>query len=147
MSKKRMRIQIILILTFLISSCSGTKNLTELSELTIENKSSNKLIVDRKPDYGISGRDGCVVMGEISMNITELKYGKSIRGKIFDSETKEPLINAKLKLTIDQNGSEKTSDVYSDENGIYKSELVGELKKMEVEYIAYRTLRIDFEKR
>jgi len=142
-----MRIQIILILTFLISSCSGTKNLTELSELTIENKSSNKLIVDRKPDYGISGRDGCVVMGEISMNITELKYGKSIRGKIFDSETKEPLINAKLKLTIDQNGSEKTSDVYSDENGIYKSELVGELKKMEVEYIAYRTLRIDFEKR
>ena len=107
MSKKRMRIQIILILTFLISSCSGTKNLTELSELTIENKSSNKLIVDRKPDYGISGRDGCVVMGEISMNITELKYGKSIRGKIFDSETKEPLINAKLKLTIDQNGSEK----------------------------------------
>lgn len=131
----------------MISSCSGTKNLTELSELTIENKSSNKLIVDRKPDYGISGRDGCVVMGEISMNITELKYGKSIRGKIFDSETKEPLINAKLKLTIDQNGSEKTSDVYSDENGIYKSELVGELKKMEVEYIAYRTLRIDFEKR
>ena len=144
--QNRMRIQIILILTFMISSCSGTKNLTELSELTVENKSSNKLIVDRKPDYGFSGRDGCVVMGEISMNITELKNGKSISGKIFDSETKKPLINAKLKLTIDQNGSEKISDIYSDENGIYKSELIGELKKIEVEYIAYRSLKIDFEK-
>ncbi len=102
-----MRIKIILILTLLISSCSGTKNLTELSELTIENRPSNKLIVERKPDYGIDGRDGCVVMGEISMNINELEYGKSIRGKVFDSKTKEPLINAKLKLTIEQNGSLK----------------------------------------
>jgi hypothetical protein len=130
----------------LISSCSGTKNLTELSELTIENKSSNKLIIDRKPDYGISGRDGCVVMGEISMSITELKNGESVRGKVFDSKTKEPLINAKLKLTIDQNGSPRTSNIYSDNNGIYKSDLIGELKNIEVEYIAYRTLKIDFEK-
>ena len=141
-----MRIQIILILTFLISSCSGTKNLTELSELTVENRSSNKLIVDRKPDYGISGRDGCVVMEEISMNITELKNGKKVSGKIFDSKTKEPLINARLKLTIDQNGSKKTTEIYSDKNGFYNYELVGELKKMEVEYIAYRTLKIDFKK-
>ena len=146
MSKNRMRIQIVLILTILISSCSGTKNLTELSQLTIENKNSNKLIVDRKPNYGISGRDGCVVMEEISMNIIELKNGESVRGKIFDSKTKEPLINAKLKLTIDQNGSEKTAEIYSDESGIYQSELIGELKKMEVEYIAYRTLKIDFKK-
>lgn len=130
----------------MISSCSGTKNLTQLSELIIENKSSNKLIVERKPDYGISGRDGCVIMGEISMSITELKNGKSVRGKVFDSETKEPLINAKLKLTIDQNGSARTSNIYSDNNGIYKSDLIGELKSMEVEYIAYRILKIDFEK-
>jgi hypothetical protein len=129
MPKKRMRIQIILILTFVISSCSGTKNLAEFSELKIKNKSSNKLIVDRKPDYGISGRDGCVIMSAISMNITELENGKSIRGKVFESETKKPLIYAKLKLTIDQNGSEKTKEIYSDENGIYKSELNGKLKK------------------
>lgn len=141
-----MRIQIILILTFLISSCSGTKNLTEFSELTVENKSSNKFIVDRKPDYGISGRDGCVVMEEISMKITELKNGKKVSGKIFDSKTKEPLINARLKLTIDQNGSKNATEIYSDKNGFYNYELVGELKKMEVEYIAYRTLKIDFEK-
>ena len=141
-----MKIRIILILTILISSCGGTKNLIELSELTVENKRSNKLIVNRKPDYGISGRDGCVTMGEISMNISELNNKKSIRGKVFDSETKEPLINAKLKLSIEQNGSNKTSEINSDVNGIYEAEFNGELKKIEVEYIAYRTLKIDLEK-
>ena len=141
-----MRIKLILILTILISSCGGTKNLTELSELTIENQTSNKMIVNRKPDYGIDGRDGCVIMGEISMNITELENGKSIRGKLFDSKTKEPLINAKLILSIEQNGSTKKKEINSNENGIYQSELNGELKKIEVEYIAYRNLKIDIRK-
>ena len=141
-----MRINIILILTLLISSCSGTKNLTELSELTIKNQPSNELIVDRKPDYGIDGRDGCVVMGEISMNITELEYGESIQGKVFDSQTKEPLINAKLTLIIEQNGSLKKKEIKANENGIYQSDLNGELKKIEVEYIAYRKLKIDIGK-
>lgn len=140
-----MRIKEIIFASLLISSCGGTKNFTVLPELTLENKKANKLIIDRKPDYGISGRDGCVVMGEISMSITELENGKSVSGKVFDSEKKEPLINAKLKLTIEQNGSERTSEIYSGENGIYKSDLIGELKKMEVEYIAYRTLKIDFD--
>lgn len=146
MSKNYMRINIILILTLLISSCSGTKNLTELSELTIKNQPSNELIVDRKPDYGIDGRDGCVVMGEISMNITELEYGESIQGKVFDSQTKEPLINAKLTLIIEQNGSLKKKEIKANENGIYQSDLNGELKKIEVEYIAYRKLKIDIGK-
>ncbi len=141
-----MRIKIILILTVLIASCGGTKNLTELSELTVENKRLNKLIVDRKPDYGISGRDGCVIMGEISMNIAELNNGKSIRGKVFDSETKEPLINAKLKLSVKQNGMNSTSEINSDENGIYQAKFKGELKKIEVEYVAYRNLKINLEK-
>lgn len=142
-----MRIKEIILASVLVWSCGGTKNFTVLPELTLENEQANKLIVDRKPDYGISGRDGCVVMGEISMSISELENGKSVRGKVLDSEKNEPLINAKLKLTIEQNGSERTSEIYSDENGIYISDLNGELKKMEVEYIAYRTLKIDFGKR
>ena len=138
-----MRIQIILIAALFISSCSGTKNLTKLSVLTIDNRPVNKLIVDRKPDYGIDGRDGCIVMGEISMDISGLVNGKSIRGKVFDSETRDPLINAKLTLFIDQEGSTKKIEIVANENGIYKSELNGKLNKIEVDYIAYRTLKID----
>ncbi|MCH4554138.1 hypothetical protein [Aestuariibaculum lutulentum] len=141
-----MRIKEFLILTLLTLSCSGTKNLTELSELTIQNRSANELIIDRKPEYGDGQRDGCVFMEEISMNITELNNGKSIRGKVFDSKTKEPLINAKLKLFIEQNGSSKTLEIKTNENGFYNSDFKGKLKKIEVEYIAHRTLKVDLEK-
>tara|TARA_R110002049_G_scaffold307457_1_gene507997 strand:- start:176 stop:619 length:444 start_codon:yes stop_codon:yes gene_type:complete len=146
MSKNQMRVYIIIIAAILISSCSGTKNLTELSELTIDNRPVNKLIVDRNPDYGIDGRDGCVVMGEISMDIAELENGKSIRGKVFDSGTRNPLTNAKLTLFIDEEGSTKKIEIEANENGIYQSELNGKLNKIEVDYIAYRTLKIDIRK-
>ncbi|SDL01094.1 hypothetical protein SAMN05421823_104138 [Catalinimonas alkaloidigena] len=84
-------------------------------------------------------------MWEISMDIIDLSK-KSISGKIFNSKTKEPLINAKLTLSVEQNGSTKKIALISNENGIYQAELNGKLKKIEVEYIAYRNLKIDVEK-
>ncbi|TDQ28142.1 P-loop NTPase family protein [Zeaxanthinibacter enoshimensis] len=102
--------------------------------------------MDRKPDYGIDGRDGCVVMGEISMDIYGFENGKSIRGKVFGSETRDPLVNAKLTLFIDQEGSTKKIEIVANEDGIYQSVLNGKLSKIEVDYIAYRTLRIDIGK-
>ena len=140
-----MKIRIILILTILISSCGGTKNLTELSELTIQNQTANKFIVDRKPDYGDGNRDGCVIMDEISMDIDHLNE-RSISGKVFDSKTKEPLNNAKLTLITNQNGLTNKTIITSNFNGFFKSELNGKPTKIEVEYIAYRNLKINLEK-
>ena len=148
-AKKIMRTNLIILLTVLISSCSGTKNVAELSklsELTVENKSLNGLIVDRKPDYGISGRDGCVVMGEISMDIIELNKGKSIRGKVFDAENKNSMIKAGLILSMNQNGLTKSIEILSDENGIFQTDFNGKLEKIIVAYVAYRTLKIDFDR-
>ncbi|NAY90458.1 hypothetical protein GTQ34_00880 [Muricauda sp. JGD-17] len=103
--------------------------------------------MDRDPDYGIDRRDGCIVMGEISMNISQLEYGKSVRGKVFDAQTKEPLTNAKLILSIKQNGSTEKKKISTDENGIYQSDVLhGKLKKIEVEYLGYRNLKIDLKK-
>lgn len=116
-----------------------------MPELRIEDKTANNLIVDRKPDYGFVGRDGCVVMDEISMDINELNL-KLIRGKIFNSKTKEPLIGAQIYLFIIQNDSIQQIDIKADSDGLYKSELKGKLNKMNVEYIGYRNLKIDFQK-
>lgn len=140
-----MRKYLILILTFVITSCSGTKNLTELSELTIENRTANKFIVDRKPNYGDGNRDGCVIMEEISMDIDQINE-KSISGKVFDSKTKEPLSNAKLTLITNQNGLTNKTIITSNSDGFFKGELNGKPTKIEVEYIAYRNLKIDIGK-
>ena len=95
------RILILMFFTF-YCNCVVSQNLTEIPELRIENKIANKFIVDRQPDYGFVGRDGCVVMDEISMDIYELNQ-ILIRGKIFNSKTKEPLIGAQIYLFINQN--------------------------------------------
>ena len=135
-----------LIFISVFCNCVVSQNLTEIPELRIENKTSNKFIVDRKPDYGFVGRDGCVVLDEISMDIYELNE-KLIRGKIFNSKTKEPLAGALINLLITQNGSIQKIVIKSDANGSYKSDLNGKLNKMNVEYIAHRNLKIDFNKK
>ena len=137
----------ILILMFLTVFCNSvfSQSSTEMPELRIEDKTANNLIVDRKPDYGFVGRDGCVVMDEISMDINELNQ-KLIRGKIFNSKTKEPLIGAQIYLFIIQNDSIQQIDIKADSDRLYKSELKGKLNKMNVEYIGYRNLKIDFHK-
>ncbi|WP_236959947.1 carboxypeptidase-like regulatory domain-containing protein [Joostella atrarenae] len=106
----------------------------------------NRLIVDRKPNYGIMGSDGCVVMEEISMDITKLDNGSIIQGKVFDSNTKAPLINATLKLTTRQKDTNNTSTINTDKKGFYKSKLKGELTDIEIDYIGYRTLKVSFKK-
>ena len=132
---------------FLTVFCNSvvSQNSTEIPELRIENKTANKFIVDRKPDYGFVGRDGCVVMDEISMDINELNQ-KLIRGKIFNSKTKEPLIGAQIYLFITQNDSIQKLVIKTDSNGLYKSQLNGKLNKINVEYIGHRNLKIDFKK-
>ena len=130
---------------FLITliSCGGNQKVADLSELTVGNQDFNDLIVNRVPDYGIDGGDGCVVMEEISMNITELD-DHQIKGFIFNSKSKQPLVNAELNLFVFKNGLMDTTNIRSDENGIYESELNGRLKKIEVQYIAHRNLLVIF---
>ena len=132
----------LLILIFTIAYSCGSQRIEYLSNLTIENKKSNDLIKNRVPDYGIDGGDGCVVMNEISMNIFDLKKD-FIRGNIFDSESNEPLIFGNINLYIDKGQKIETLNLNSDSNGFLATEFNGKLIKIEVDYIAYRNLKVE----
>ena len=133
----------IFFLLVILISCGGNQKVADLSELIVENQNSNNLIVNRVPDYGIDGGDGCVVMEEISMNIRELS-DHQIKGFIYNSKSKQPLVNAEINLLLFKNGLLDTTNIRSDENGIYESKLSGQLRKIEVQYIAHRNLIVDF---
>ena len=141
-----MKKYLFLILTIVITGCSGIKNPVALPQLTIENRKANKLIVNRKPDYGNGHRDGCIVMGEISMDIERLNE-KGISGKVFDSKTKDPLAGAKLTLFVNQNGLIKKTIISSNAGGFFKGELNAKPTKIKVEFPGYRDLIIDLGKR
>ena len=135
----------IFLLTFSIAFSCGTNRIENLSDLTIENKKSNSLIENRKPDYGISGKDGCVIMSEISMNIMEFK-NDYLKGKLFDSETNDPISYSNIRLHIKKEGKLDTLTLQSDSNGFFEKEFNGKLTKIDVSYIGYRDLIIDLKK-
>ena len=140
-----MRICLTLILTIVVFGCNGTKNLTTLSELRIENRKSNNLIVNRKPDFKFDGGDGDVILDEISMDI-DIMTEKQIVGKVFDSKTKEPLCGANLDLVIIRNGKSELVTIKTDSQGKFNSNLNGLIEGIEVHYIAYRDLKIKLKK-
>ncbi|MCH4824551.1 carboxypeptidase-like regulatory domain-containing protein [Gramella lutea] len=131
---------LIIVITSLFS-CTSTRP-EFLSNLTIENKNQNRLIENRKPDYGIDGKDGCEVLGEISMNIIEIEPG-FIKGKIFDSENKDPLINADIYLILSGEKKNDTLNIYSDQDGNFQKEFDGVIQEIEVRYIAFRNLNVN----
>ncbi|MCH4824583.1 carboxypeptidase-like regulatory domain-containing protein [Gramella lutea] len=131
---------LIIVFTSLFS-CTSTRP-EYLSNLTIENKNQNRLIENRKPDYGIDGEDGCEVLGEISMNIIEIEPG-FIKGKIYDSENKDPLINADIYLILSGEKENDTLNIYSDLDGNFQKEFDGVIQEIEVNYIAFRNLKVN----
>ncbi|MDP4935356.1 MAG: hypothetical protein NWR30_11615 [Salibacteraceae bacterium] len=69
----------------------------EYSNLRIEGKNRNDLIVGRIPEYGLSQNEGCIVHPQISMDI-EVLNEQLLRGIITDAKTKEPLQFASFVL-------------------------------------------------
>jgi len=136
---------LIFILTLTFFSCNGLRTYPTLPELTIEEHRANKLIVNRKPDYGIDGKDGCVILGEISMKITNFSEN-SLSGEIFDSKTKKPLSNATMTLFVNQKRQTEKLYLVTKDDGSYLKEYEGQLEKISVEYIGYRNLIIDLNK-
>ncbi|MCX2681380.1 hypothetical protein OOZ15_15610 [Galbibacter sp. EGI 63066] len=134
-----------ILILVILANCTGTKSVTELSNLIIENKSANKLIENRIPDYGLTGRDGCVIMDEISMDIIELR-NNYVRGKVFNSKSNDPLFDARLNLYLNTDKQTDTIKFNANSNGYFEKEFKGSLEKIKVEYIAYRNLIIDFKK-
>ncbi|MCO4807630.1 MAG: hypothetical protein KC456_13685 [Flavobacteriales bacterium] len=109
------------------------------SELKINGVDANHLVVDRIPDYGNGHKDGCIVMGQISMEIDSLEIG-SVSGRVYDSESLDFVPYATIKL---YNNDKKRATTSSNEQGYFHSEESSGLIKIEVEYLGYRNLVID----
>ena len=100
----------------------------------------NECIKNRTPDYGIDNKDGCIILGEISLSLLFISTD-SITGVVVDSKTAEPIPFAKVQFI--QKTPEGAQVVNSDSLGEFQTRLTNGLEKIQVEYIGYRTLLID----
>jgi len=133
------KLYIIFLLTFVLDGCSSTSSGIELSTLIINGKKQNKLIQDRNPDYGIDSRDGCVVMGEISLSL-ETFAQDSIKGTTRESENEEALPFATVRLRADK---QEDLTLHTDSTGNFRTRIPAGLQEIQIVYIGFRTLTAD----
>lgn len=128
----------VVIIVVLNSLAGQSQTKDAYHQLVYNGKNCNQLIIDRLPDYGISGRDGCIVGREIVLELKDIDT-QQVEGWIKDAETGEALVGASIKLQR-KNGSNET--LKTDSYGRFLMNKSSPLKKLNVEYLGYRILKI-----
>jgi hypothetical protein len=127
-----------LILLSIFISCNVNQKAYILPELTINGKMKNNLIVRRIPDYGDGHRDGCIVWGEMQINIT--KQNDTIFGRVLDIKKQIPppiMIEILQVNKLNKIVMKSTAD----SSGNFRTILSSEMYELLVTSLSYRDLR------
>ncbi|MBO9730368.1 MAG: hypothetical protein J7623_17135 [Chitinophaga sp.] len=98
----------------------------------------NQLIVDRIPDYGIAGKDGCIVEEQITLELKDVDSLK-IDGIVRDVKTNKPITWAAVKVIRKNNTKEMLGTDSLGRFQIIKSLPINELQ---IQALGYRLLKV-----
>lgn len=132
----------LLFLVMAACSCSTAKYNGVLPEFTVDGKKYNRLIENRIPDYGINGEDGCVRVHELSLHLFRLA-SDSIKGMVRDAEQQDLMPYAEVNFYENE---DLVLSTFPDSTGVFTALLPKEANRVEVKFIAYRTLKIKLPK-
>ncbi|MBC9933131.1 carboxypeptidase-like regulatory domain-containing protein [Chitinophaga qingshengii] len=108
------------------------------SKLLYNGKEYNELIVDRFPQYGFAGKDGCVVQGQLVLELKDTG-AQEVEGLVKDAETGAVIFAATVQLKR-ANGT--TEEIATDEQGKFLVHKGSYVKTLRIAYIGYRLLNI-----
>ena len=128
---------------FLLStlSCRSTRSDYDykLSDFIYNGRKHNRRIINRVPDYGFCGRDGCIVQQQISLVLTDiddtLLYGRII------NEPCNLLANRLNDVSIYY--ADTVLRLYTDSIAQFWFAKHSDINKIEVSSIMYRKLVVD----
>ncbi len=132
---------LILIFCFSLVGCSSTRHGVKLSQFSYNEKSHNSLIVNRVPDYGLTGKDGCVVEGQILLSLKS-SVNSEVVGVVKDIKSLQPMIGANVSVWFE--GQNSPVSVVADTNGEFKFVRQSAVTKIEVQFVGWRTMVVDF---
>ncbi len=130
-----------LIFSLFVVSCSSTRHGVKLSKFSYNEKFHNSLIVDRVPDYGLTGKDGCVVEGQILLSLKS-SVNSEVVGVVKDVKSLEPMIGANVSVWFE--GLNSPVSIVADANGEFKFVRQSAVTKIEVQFVGWRTMVLDF---
>jgi len=131
-------VQINLFVLLLISCTNGHKKAEIIDIKRTLNISIGK-IANRSPDYGIVGRDGCIMMAEMEVIIDKTSDSGYI-GTVRDGGTGDILKNASV-LIIDMDGNKTNSITGNKGQFIVPSSMITSLR---IDYPGYRPFVAQF---
>jgi hypothetical protein len=132
---------VIFIFCFSLVGCTSTRHGVKLSKFSYNEKSHNSLIVDRDPDYGLTGKDGCVVEGQFLLSLKS-SVNSEVVGVVKDVESLEPMIGANVSVWFE--GQNSPISIVADVNGEFKFVRQSSVTKVEVQFVGWRTMVVDF---
>lgn len=132
---------LIFIFCFSLVGCSSTRHGVKLSQFSYNEKSRNSLIVDRVPDYGLTGKDGCVVEGQFLLSLKS-SGNSEVVGVVKDVESLKPMIGANVSVWFE--GQNSPLLIVADVNGEFKFVRQSSVIKIEVQFVGWRTMVVDF---
>lgn len=118
--------------------CMASKKQGNLSHFTINHIPKNKSIINRIPDYGINGKDGCIEQPQLSLKIHR-HNGEFYKGLVYDQLSKENLPFASILLV---NSLQDTLYLNSDNDGLFQIQKSFKASQIQINYIGYRPLNI-----
>ncbi|MFN5550443.1 MAG: hypothetical protein ACK5BJ_14930 [Bacteroidota bacterium] len=132
---------LIFIFCFSLVGCSSTRHGVKLSQFSYNEKSHNSLIVDRVPDYGLTGKDGCVVEGQFLLSLKS-SVNSEVVGVVKDVESLKPMTGANVTVWFE--GQNSPISIVADVNGEFKFIRQSVVTKIEVQFVGWRTMVVDF---
>ena len=121
--------------------CSSTRHGVKLSQFSYNEKAHNSFIVDRVPDYGLTGKDGCVVEGQFLLSLKS-SVNSEVIGVVKDVKSLEPMIGANVSVWFE--GQNSPISIVADVNGEFKFNRQSAVTKIEVQFVGWRTMVVDF---
>jgi hypothetical protein len=132
---------LVFILYFSLVGCSSTRHGVKLSQFSYNERFHNSLIVDRVPDYGLTGKDGCVVEGQFLLSLKS-SFNSEVVGFVKDVQSHEPMIGANVSVWFE--GLNSPVSTVADGKGEFKFVCQSAVTKIEVQFVGWRTMVVDF---
>jgi len=132
------RLRCIIVIVLLNSFTVQAQRREAYSRLSYNGINYNRLIINRFPDYGFAGRDGCIVMAEINLALRDID-SLTVEGLVKDAETGKNMVGASIRFQT-QNGHRER--IISDSTGRFLVNRSSPHGEFEILYIGYRTLKI-----
>ena len=130
------RLFLVLLTLTVFFGCSSSSTLPEFE---YNGRERSHWIADRRPDYGMGRRDGCIVMGELKLHLTRTDPAY-YTGQVMDASEMDTIMFSTVIVNPD---TPQEREINTDQQGKFSFVYSDKINQISVEHMTSRTLLIN----